>query len=281
MAYFQSQKLISLCGWEPRLLPYVVDCKDVQQNAGITVYSSQTSENVVANEGFSTENEQYDHTSVVLDCRLCGARVGLWAFSSTPRPVEFVRFIGHAEPSVETSHAPNGEQTESITNSSTPSSSRNMLNLTIAGGPPPAEQNFRPKISLPVVGQNLRTRFSSAFESVDDDVRSTSNGLVEAIGDDSIMKTPVSGTDKTHTTIENQLENVDETFLNSSGNALEDLANVETVNLVARDLASSLNNVADTSISVDDYLQTPENTLNSSSSYLGKSTTGFLVQVKC
>ncbi|XP_038993523.1 uncharacterized protein LOC120117302 [Hibiscus syriacus] len=28
--YYQAQKLISLCGWEPRLLPYVVDCKDGQ-----------------------------------------------------------------------------------------------------------------------------------------------------------------------------------------------------------------------------------------------------------
>uniref|UniRef100_A0A6N2L6N1 C3HC-type domain-containing protein n=1 Tax=Salix viminalis TaxID=40686 RepID=A0A6N2L6N1_SALVM len=26
--YYEAQKLISLCGWEPRVLPYVVDCKD-------------------------------------------------------------------------------------------------------------------------------------------------------------------------------------------------------------------------------------------------------------
>ena len=26
--YYQDQRLISLYGWEPRLLPYVVDCED-------------------------------------------------------------------------------------------------------------------------------------------------------------------------------------------------------------------------------------------------------------
>lgn len=26
--FYQAQKLISLCGWEPRALPYIVDCKD-------------------------------------------------------------------------------------------------------------------------------------------------------------------------------------------------------------------------------------------------------------
>ncbi|KAJ0890077.1 putative nuclear-interacting partner of ALK/Rsm1 [Helianthus annuus] len=46
--YYQAQKLISLCGWEPRLLPYIVDCNDAP-NAGITVYSSRTSENVEEN----------------------------------------------------------------------------------------------------------------------------------------------------------------------------------------------------------------------------------------
>lgn len=45
-----------------------------------------------------------------------------------------------------------------IANSSkgTPSS----LNMTIAGGPPPTKQNFKAIISLPIIGQNLRTRLS-------------------------------------------------------------------------------------------------------------------------
>ncbi|PWA64270.1 C3HC zinc finger-like protein [Artemisia annua] len=230
--YYQAQKLISLCGWEPRLLPYIVDCKDVQKDA-LTVYSSHTSDHVIANEGSSTESEEYDHTSVVLECKLCGARVGLWAFSTTPRPAEFVRLIGHAEPNnkneasssqtdntnlqiVESSYAEKGEQTAVVAN-------RNLLSLTIAGGPPPAEQNFRPTISLPVVGQNLRTRFSSAFQSVDS---STSNGSVEEIADangghmplggDSIMEIAVSGNNKPHTTAAEHSENTNGKLSNCS-----------------------------------------------------------------
>ncbi|KAF5792595.1 putative Zinc finger, C3HC [Helianthus annuus] len=195
--YYQAQKLISLCGWEPRLLPYIVDCNDAP-NAGITVYSSRTSENVEENEGFVNDSEKYDHTSVILECRFCGARVGLWAFKMTQRPTEFVRLIGHAEPSdhhvLETSRVEKGEQTASSGNgnSSVTSSNKNVLSLTIAGGPPPAEQNFRPTISFPVVGQNLRTRFSSAFGVVNGGQHSsTTNRLVEATGD-SAMKSAVS-----------------------------------------------------------------------------------------
>ncbi|KAL4584180.1 hypothetical protein LXL04_008772 [Taraxacum kok-saghyz] len=151
--YYQAQKLISLCGWEPKLLPYIVDCKDITletHNSTMTVYSSNLDANI---------HENNDHTSVVLECRLCGARVGLWAFTTTPRPAEFVRLIGHAEPTTV-------DSVEEVQTTGPTSSNRNVLNLTIAGGPPPAEQDFRPTISLPVVGQNLRTRFSSAFQSV-------------------------------------------------------------------------------------------------------------------
>ena len=103
--FFKAQKVISLCGWEPRLLPYIVDCKDVKkdesiksghkhnntQNSSITVYSSNLDPN--PNNDPSTI-EQYDHTSIVLVCRLCGAKVGLWAFRTTPQPPEFFRLIG-------------------------------------------------------------------------------------------------------------------------------------------------------------------------------------------
>nr|XP_043614615.1 uncharacterized protein LOC122586697 [Erigeron canadensis] len=300
VSYFQAQKLISLCGWEPRLLPYIVDCKDVQnavsdaQNASITVYSSRASENMESHEGSSTENEQYDHTSVVLECRLCGATVGLWAFRTTPRPPEYVRLIGHAEidnkheaacqidntnhHSLETSHVDNGEQTAIIPISNTPSSSKNLLNLTIAGGPPPAEQNFCPKISLPVVGQNLRARFTYAFESIDGDhPSSTNNGVIEAIGDenngqmsmggDSIMKAVVSESD---TTTADLMENVNGKTPNESDNAPESLAIIETADTVARNLATSLHSVSDTSIVVNDYMQTLGLPLNSSSSVLEK-----------
>ncbi|KVI06472.1 uncharacterized protein LOC112508744 isoform X2 [Cynara cardunculus var. scolymus] len=318
--YYQAQKLISLCGWEPRLLPYIVDCKDVQdqsikggtlpdpseasnaQNASLTVYTSRTAENVETNQSPATGSEQYDHTSVVLDCRLCGARVGLWAFRTTPRPAEFVRLIGHAElneeneaacqmddanhPNVETSHAAKGEQTASIAKIGTTSSSRNLLNLTIAGGPPPAEQNFRPTISLPVVGQNLRRRFSSAFESVDGDQQpfkalsqvgkehmrlvqktnedahhsATSNGSVDgvdngghmSVGGDVIMKTATSGTNKPYTATTDQLENVDGKSSNSGDNTPEDLANVETLNTVTGDLHSPEDEGSSKTLGIED-----------------------------
>ncbi|XP_071711430.1 uncharacterized protein [Rutidosis leptorrhynchoides] len=236
--YYQAQKLISLCGWEPRLLPYIVDCKDAHtavssaQNASITVYSSHNFKNVETDKHFSNENEQYDHSSVVLDCKLCGAKVGLWAFSTTPRPDEFLRLIGRAEPNNqnglagqinntenEISHTENGEQT---------AVNKNVLTLTIAGGPLPAEQNFRPTISLPVVGQNLRTRFSSAFD---------------------------------------QLENVDGENLNGSDKVLE---NIETETPVARDLATCFKDVSDTNVVVNDHMHTPGPTVNSSTSYSGK-----------
>ncbi|XP_076888877.1 uncharacterized protein LOC143539446 [Bidens hawaiensis] len=194
--YYQAQKLISLCGWEPRFLPYVVDCNDAN-NSTITVYSSKTSENVEETEG---SFEKHDHSPVILECRLCGARVGLWTFKTTQRPTEFVRLIGHVEPNnhvLEPSRAENGEQTASIGNSSATSSNKNVLSLTIAGGPPPAVQNFRPTISLPVVGQNLRSRFSSAFETVSGDDRSfTTNRLVEVTGD-SVLKSASSGQSET------------------------------------------------------------------------------------
>lgn len=239
--YYQAQKLISLCGWEPRVLPYIVDCKDVQNgvsnasNASITnVYSSRTCEIVEAKEGPGTENEQYDHTSVVLDCRLCGARVGLWAFSTTPRPPEFVRLIGHAELNDKNEAASQIEntnqrilETENGQQSSTNTcSNRNLLNLTIAGGPPPAEQNFRPTISLPVVGQNLRTRFSSAFELVDS---CTSNGSVEAYQDADHHDRHLS----VGNGIANQLDG------RISNDAPEDQVNVENVNVVAGDICKS------------------------------------------
>ncbi|KAL7606517.1 hypothetical protein Lser_V15G18595 [Lactuca serriola] len=189
--YYHAQKLISLCGWEPRLLPYIVDCKDLKKdesiksghkhNSSVTVYSSNLDPN--PNNDPSTI-EQYDHISIVLVCRLCGAKVGLWAFRTTPQPPEFFRLIGQElnEDSNSENKQPNVEQQQQTVN-------RNVLNLTIAGGPPPADQNFRPTISLPVVGQNLRTRFSSAFESAADvsvikSLNSTSKDIINQVSGD-------------------------------------------------------------------------------------------------
>ncbi|KAK4844034.1 hypothetical protein QYF36_015567 [Acer negundo] len=139
--HFQAHNLISLCGWEPRSLPYVVECKDT----------------AVGNEIVEATGNSGAHKAVVLDCRLCGASVGLWAFSTVPCPLEFFRFEGYSEVS--------GEKNAGIHASSNVAplckESSSGLNLTIAGGPPPTKQSFKATISLPVVGRTLRARFSN------------------------------------------------------------------------------------------------------------------------
>lgn len=192
-SYYQAQKLIALCGWEPRSLPYAVDCKnkfdqsvkDINHldlsdviaagpNHNVTVYSSGTNETMEMNEDpMVSGGYQTDPNSVVLDCKLCGASVGLWAFSMVPRPLELLRMVGFAEISGVDSVAQEndgfnnaGTLTCTASNIASSTSSNNSMNLslTIAGGPPPTKQNFRAKISLPVVGRNLRARFFSDSE---------------------------------------------------------------------------------------------------------------------
>ncbi|BBH04076.1 C3HC zinc finger-like protein [Prunus dulcis] len=115
--YYQAQKLISLCGWEPRSLPYVVDSENRLnhsvmkanisssshsatngQNPSINVHSTRNDELVEVERNASTSSSiQSEPNSVVIDCKLCGASVGLWAFSTVPRPLEFFRLVGYAE----------------------------------------------------------------------------------------------------------------------------------------------------------------------------------------
>ncbi|XP_017973234.1 PREDICTED: uncharacterized protein LOC18604040 isoform X2 [Theobroma cacao] len=182
--YYQAQKLISLCGWEPRSLPYVVECKDGPnhvvkdadilnlsqgvdngRNPSLSIHSIDEHENLEANK--ESENScrlQYDPKSVVLDCRLCGASVGLWTFSTVQQPVEFFRVVGYAEvsPGVHDSgHESNvGERVVAVASNVGSSSMEQSSNLklTIAGGPPPTRQNIKATISLPVIGQSLRAR---------------------------------------------------------------------------------------------------------------------------
>ncbi|XP_058227132.1 uncharacterized protein LOC131335679 isoform X2 [Rhododendron vialii] len=208
MSYYQAQKIISLCGWESRSLPYIVECKDQQyqsskdahppylshgvadgHNSSIVTYSSIVDETMEANDDPSASNRvQSDPNSVVLDCRLCGASVGLWTFTTVPRPLEFLRLVGCTEVDSEHDSAcheeavnrgdirtsgthdlsiVNGVQNKegtlntAFTSATSASGKRLNLSLTIAGGPPPAKQNFRATISLPVIGRNLRSRISS------------------------------------------------------------------------------------------------------------------------
>lgn len=173
--HFQAEKLISLCGWEPRSLPYVVDCEDGVnqfvddvngQNPSVNVHSAGSKEIVEVTEDYGA------HKSVVLDCRLCGASVGLWAFATVARPVEFFRVVGDTEVNGENhcgshvsgneNHVGNREVAMNTVSNSEPShtESSSHLNLTIAGGPPPTKQNFKATISFPVVGRALRAKFS-------------------------------------------------------------------------------------------------------------------------
>uniref|UniRef100_A0A5B7BCB4 C3HC-type domain-containing protein n=1 Tax=Davidia involucrata TaxID=16924 RepID=A0A5B7BCB4_DAVIN len=225
VSYYQAQKLISLCGWEPRSLPYIVDCKNQQdqsskdarlsdlslvvsngQNPSISVYSSGTNQSVEENDDpMASGGVQSDPNSVVLDCGLCGASVGLWTFSTVPRPAELFRIVGYSEVNGKNgsahpkknviccdggAHATDGsgngnhvDNREGIMNTATTgatsSNERPMnLKLTIAGGPPPTNQNFRAKISLPVIGWNLRARISSDSDFRERFCVSTSNDIL-------------------------------------------------------------------------------------------------------
>lgn len=192
----QAQKLISLCGWEPRSLPYIVDSeKSLNQSTTkanvlssshlaannqypiISVQSASNHDLMEADENFSSSRAlQSESNSVVLDCKLCGASVGLWAFTTVPRPVELFQLVGYAEANSETHPGTHDSSTESHLGNKrdvisagsdgvTLSKDRfSNLNLTIAGGPTPTKQNFKAKISLPVIGRNLRAQFSCNSE---------------------------------------------------------------------------------------------------------------------
>ncbi|KAI9384403.1 hypothetical protein POPTR_012G058550v4 [Populus trichocarpa] len=156
----KAQKLVSLCGWEPRALPYVVDCKDRStqlvkdsdvrdsyhmvingQNPSIRVHSVASEQSVEANEeSGSCSGRHADPNADVLECKLCGAR----------------------QDSANENHAGSrGVIGDSASNGALSSMHRpSDLSVTIVGGPLPTKQNFKATISLPVIGQNLRARLS-------------------------------------------------------------------------------------------------------------------------
>ncbi|MBA0732072.1 hypothetical protein Gogos_016185 [Gossypium gossypioides] len=200
--YYQAQKLLSLCGWEPRSLPYVVDCKDGQNqfvkdadilsssqgvdyglNLRLSFRPTDENENLEANKDFENSfGLQYDPKSVVLDCRLCGASVGLWAFSTVQRPVELFRLFGCEEvnPGVHDSgHESDVCEVPFSSGSSSMEQSSNSK-LTIAGGPPPTRQNFKARIYVPVIGESLRARLLYHPEIRDQIYSNPKNTLVES-----------------------------------------------------------------------------------------------------
>ncbi|KAM6593698.1 hypothetical protein CsatA_001401 [Cannabis sativa] len=215
--YYQAQKLISLCGWEPRVLPYTVDTGNKSSqpskenvpespnsaahdlNTEIHVLSTRINEPTEANEN---SNSPYmprsDPNSAALDCRLCGASVGLWAFCTVPRPMpmELIQLVGYGEINggnhseindsrTETNSIKRGEIILADSDITTLTKERHQsLNLTIAGGPPPTKQNFKATVSLPVIGRNLRARFFSDSKSRDPVVSDQEKEHVNENGDD-------------------------------------------------------------------------------------------------
>ncbi|KAL9372446.1 hypothetical protein Peur_034690 [Populus x canadensis] len=155
-----AQKLVSLCGWEPRALPYVVDCKDRStqlvkdsdvrdsyhmvingQNPSIRFHYVASEQSVEANEeSGSCSGRHADPNAVVLDCKLCGAR----QVSANENHAGSRGVIGDS--------ASNGALSSMLRPSD--------LSMTIVGGPLPTKQNFKATISLPVIGPNLRARLS-------------------------------------------------------------------------------------------------------------------------
>uniref|UniRef100_A0A0E0FPB8 C3HC-type domain-containing protein n=1 Tax=Oryza nivara TaxID=4536 RepID=A0A0E0FPB8_ORYNI len=174
--YYQALKIISLCGWEPRLLPYAVDCgtkshSDANSSSTLTqpglinnsmedrvvVYSPNEVDGSTVIADARQAYQHYDPLSVVLDCQFCGACVALWPFSLVERPLQLFKLISDS--------SRQDEQTEGHAgrvSGAGPSKTANIgFNFTIAGGPPPTRQNFRPRVSLPVVSRHLKADLSS------------------------------------------------------------------------------------------------------------------------
>lgn len=181
----QALKIISLCGWEARLLPYAVDSEDQPSGSSGEVHGEKRTSSIVYR-GAPSEAEggnnnwpfrsdrlaenQYDPASVVLDCKFCGACVGLWAFTTVQRPLECFTLTadpnGHDESETRCTNLSEGSKAESSFKGhqgiGSTSNERSIgLNLTIAGGPLPTKQNFRPIVSFPLISRHLRAEFTS------------------------------------------------------------------------------------------------------------------------
>ncbi|PKA55513.1 hypothetical protein AXF42_Ash006715 [Apostasia shenzhenica] len=174
-AYNQAHMIINLCGWEPRLLPYTVDFEDLSdspQKIAYTVSSeldSSCGQNDVAG---SNGDNLCDPASTVLDCRFCGACVGLWSFKLVNRPLEFFKLIIDNTSSQNEEISGTKDLVQGLGISKADNSGNGDLcdskgrafglHLTIAGGPPPTKQYFRPKVSFPVISRHIRADFASS-----------------------------------------------------------------------------------------------------------------------
>jgi hypothetical protein len=102
-AYSHSQKLISLCGWEPRWLPNVQDCEEHSAQSARNGYSVGPTKGQEAgpskkamytspkkdSEKKEMPKSKRESRSPLLDCSLCGATVRIWDFLTVNRPSRF------------------------------------------------------------------------------------------------------------------------------------------------------------------------------------------------
>ncbi|PKU78262.1 hypothetical protein MA16_Dca027631 [Dendrobium catenatum] len=186
----QALKIISLCGWEPRLLPYTIEFEDKSGTSAKITTSLVSSEEIpceaTQNITHCLSNSHndvgerkdsytplgeflYDQSSTVLDCKFCGACVGLWFFKAIPRPLEFFKVVIDSSPpsalATGTADLAHDVEVPRVENCGRGDHNSIMekpfgLHLTIAGGPPPTKQHFRPKISLPAVSRHIRAELS-------------------------------------------------------------------------------------------------------------------------
>ena len=106
--YSRAQKLISLCGWEPRWLPNIQDCEEHSAQSARNGCPSGPSRNQSrfqdpgpsrkqlsassrkASGNYEVLGPEYksESRSPLLDCSLCGVTIRIWDFLATSRPVQ-------------------------------------------------------------------------------------------------------------------------------------------------------------------------------------------------
>ncbi|KAL7591227.1 hypothetical protein Lser_V15G34986 [Lactuca serriola] len=88
--YSRAQKLISLCGWEPRWLPNVQDCEEHSAQSAKNGASFNPNKHHNPNKKTISEDSSKKETrSPLLDCSLCGATVRILDFIHVNRPSRF------------------------------------------------------------------------------------------------------------------------------------------------------------------------------------------------
>ncbi|XP_059283176.1 uncharacterized protein LOC132036804 isoform X2 [Lycium ferocissimum] len=109
LVYSRANKLISLCGWEPRWLPNIQDCEEHSAQSARSGYSIGPTKYHTTLQDFghgenvlpSSKKKNYskketlghrskgESRSPLLDCSLCGATVRIWDFLTVVRPACF------------------------------------------------------------------------------------------------------------------------------------------------------------------------------------------------